>query len=141
VQLKHIRKISALKSILLAMMMACGATLIPTLGVSESRTPLKVVEGDWVRTDGAYSVQVRNIQPAGSVEVKYFNPDPIHISDANVGYQKELVKLFFKLDDREYPGSTYTLYYYVGKDALAGFYYQAVQKQTYEVVFIRKPAP
>jgi hypothetical protein len=38
--------------------------------------------------------------------------------------------------DQGYPGSTYTLYYYAEKDALAGFYYQAHLKQTFEVVFM-----
>jgi hypothetical protein len=45
-------------------------------------------------------------------------------------------KAFFKLMDQGYPGSTYTLYYYAEKDALAGFYYQAHLKQTFEVVFM-----
>jgi len=49
-----------------------------------------------------------------------------------------LVKLFIKLQDKGYPGSTYTLYYYPEKDAMAGFYYQAAVGQTYEVVFWRK---
>ena len=31
-----------------------------------------------------------------------------------------------------------SIYYHAEKDALAGFYYQAKIKQTFEVVFIRK---
>ena len=49
-----------------------------------------------------------------------------------------MVKLFVKLQDKGYPGSTYTLYYFEEKDALAGFYFQATMGQTYEVVFTRK---
>jgi hypothetical protein len=41
----------------------------------------------------------------------------------------------------EYPGSTYELYYYAEKDALAGFYYQAAMRQIFEVVFFRKSKP
>jgi hypothetical protein len=51
---------------------------------------------------------------------------------------KGLIKLFIKLQDKGYQGSTYTLYYYAEKDALAGFYYQANMDQTFEVVFLRK---
>jgi hypothetical protein len=58
---------------------------------------------------------------------------------ANVSLVKGLVKLFIKFQDKGYPGSMFTLYYYREKDALAGFYYQAAIGQTYEVVFIRKP--
>jgi len=74
----------------------------------------------------------------GQTDVKYFNPDEINIAEANVSLWKGLVKLFIKLQDEGYPGSTYTLYYYEDKDALAGFYYQAVLDQTFEVVFLRK---
>ncbi|RLA20580.1 MAG: hypothetical protein DRQ56_02835 [Gammaproteobacteria bacterium] len=59
-------------------------------------------------------------------------------SHLTIGIRKGLLKLFIKLQDRGYPGSTYTLYYYPEKDALAGFYYQASSGQTYEVVFLRK---
>jgi hypothetical protein len=31
-----------------------------------------------------------------------------------------------------------TKYYYAGKDALAGFHYQAAIEKTFEVVFLRK---
>ena len=48
------------------------------------------------------------------------------------------MKLFIKLQDKGCSGATYTLYYYPGKDALAGFYYQAAIGQTFEVIFLRK---
>jgi hypothetical protein len=35
-------------------------------------------------------------------------------------------------------GSTYRLYYFAKKDALVGFYYQAVIDKTFEVIFLRK---
>jgi len=44
----------------------------------------------------------------------------INVTEANVSEWKGLVRLFIKLDDEGYPGSTYTLYYYGEKDALAG---------------------
>ncbi len=105
---------------------------------SAEKPDFKVIIGEWVRPDGGYIVRVRDVNPDGSVDAGYFNPGKINIAEANVSLWKGLVKLFIKLQDKGYPGSTYTVYYYPKKDALAGFYYQAVTGQTYEVVFFRK---
>jgi hypothetical protein len=105
---------------------------------SAEKPDFKVIIGEWVRPDGGYIVRVRDVNHDGSVDAGYFNPGKINIAEANVSLWKGLVKLFIKLQDKGYPGSTYTLYYYPGKDALAGFYYQATAEQTYEVVFFRK---
>ena len=94
--------------------------------------------GQWVRTDGGYVIHVREIKPDGSVDAGYFNPKPINVSEANVSVWKGFNKLFVKLEDKGYPGSTYTLYYYAEKDQLVGFYYQAAVKETFEVLFVRK---
>jgi hypothetical protein len=99
---------------------------------------VKAIIGEWVRPDGGYRIRVNDIGPDGSVAAGYYNPNEIHIVQANVSLWKGLVKLFIKLQDTGYPGSTYTLYYYAEKDALAGFYYQAVLGQTYKVIFLRK---
>jgi len=96
--------------------------------------------GKWVRMDGGYVIKVNDILPDGTVETTYFNPASIHVSESRVSMWKGLVKLFVKLQDQRYPGSTYTLFYYTEKDALAGFYYQAELEQTFEVVFLRKTA-
>jgi hypothetical protein len=94
--------------------------------------------GRWVRPDGGYVIHVRKVGPDGSVDAGYFNPNKINVSEANISVWKGFDKLYIKLDDKGYPGSTYTLYYYADKDQLAGFYYQAAIKETYEVLFIRK---
>jgi len=108
------------------------------IAASAEKPDFKVIIGEWVRPDGGYIVRVRNVNPDGSVDAGYFNPGKINIAEANVSLWKGMVKLFIKLQDKGYPGSTYTLYYYPEKDALAGFYYQAAVGQTYEVVFFRK---
>jgi hypothetical protein len=97
-----------------------------------------ILVGEWVRPDGGYVINVREIKPDGSVDAGYFNPNVINVAEANISEWKGLVKLFIKLDDAGYLGSTYTLYYYAEKDALAGFYYQAALDQTFEVIFLRK---
>jgi len=108
------------------------------IAASAEKPDFKVIIGEWVRPDGGYIVRVRNVNPDGSIDAGYFNPGKINIAEANVSLWKGMVKLFIKLQDKGYPGSTYTLYYYPEKDALAGFYYQAAVGQTYEVVFFRK---
>jgi hypothetical protein len=101
---------------------------------------LNVVTGEWARTDGNYTILVRDVKPDGSADVGYYNPGEIHVAESNVSVQKSYIKLFVKLQDKGYPGSTYTLYYYAEEDALVGFYYQAALDQTFEVIFIRNKA-
>ena len=105
---------------------------------SEEKPDFNVIIGEWIRPDGGYIIRIRDVNPDGSVDAGYFNPVKINITEANVSLWKGLVKLFIKLQDKGYPGSTYKLYYYPEKDALAGFYYQAAIGQTYEVFFLRK---
>ena len=97
-----------------------------------------VLAGEWQRTDGSYVVKVSNVQADGKAIVEYFNPKPIHVEQAAITTQEDLIKLFIKLQDKGYEGSTYTLYYYAEKDAMAGFYYQAAMDRTYQVIFMRK---
>jgi hypothetical protein len=106
--------------------------------LSAEKPDFEVIVGEWVRPDGGYVVHVRDVKPDGSANAGYFNPSRIYIAEANVSMWKGLIKLFIKLQDKGYQGSTYTLYYYAEKDALAGFYYQANMDQTFEVVFLRK---
>jgi hypothetical protein len=105
---------------------------------SAEKPDFKVIIGEWVRPDGGYMVRIRDVNPEGSVDAGYFNPGKINIAKANVSLWKGFVKLYIELQDKGYPGSTYTLYYFAGKDALAGFYYQAELGKTFEVVFLRK---
>jgi len=110
--------------------------------ISATAQPLnfKVIAGEWARTDGSYTLRVQNVTTDGSVDVTYFNPAEIHVAESRVSTHEGLIKLYVKLQDEGYPGSTYTLYYYATEDALAGFYYQAAMDQTFEVIFLRKEA-
>ena len=108
------------------------------LACASDEPDFTVLVGEWVRPDGGYLIRIEKIHPNGSIDAGYFNPGDIHVAEANVSEWKGLAKLFIKLEDKGYPGSTYTLYYYAEKDALAGFYHQASINKTFEVVFIRK---
>lgn len=127
----------AFKAIVALMMTALAAFLIPAAGIAGNNVQLNVIEGDWVRADGGYRVHIGDVKSDGSATVNYFNPTPIYVSKSEVSFEKDRVKLFFKLDDKGYPGSTYTLFYYAEGDALVGFYHQAAIGQTFEVMFTR----
>ena len=120
------------------MILICAFPLQVTGKALVKQADFSVLVGEWTRTDGGYVIRVRGINPDGSVEAGYFNPKEINIAEAKVSEWKGMSKLFIKLQDEGYPGSTYTLYYYAEKDALAGFYYQAAMQQTFEVIFVRK---
>ena len=87
--------------------------------------------------DGGYFLAIKSVADTGGMNVDYFNPKPIHVAKAEVLREGTLTKVFIELRDVNYPGSTYTLTYEAGNDQLKGIYYQAVERQHFEVVFER----
>lgn len=47
------------------------------------------------------------------------------------------MKVLVQMQDENYPGSTYKLAYDSANDQLRGTYFQAVEKQTFDVFFTR----
>jgi hypothetical protein len=100
--------------------------------------------GRWRRSDSDYTIQVERAAPDGSIEVKYFNPQPIHVSRAAWKADAGRLLLFVELTDRGYPGNNYALLYDPGSDSLGGEYRHLGLNETYEVAFSRldaRPAP
>ena len=93
--------------------------------------------GRWQRTDGGYIIEIRSIAPDGKIEAGYFNPRPINIEKAEASKDKEHIKVEMTLRDVGYPGSTYTLVYVSEKDNLLGYYFHAVSRQYFDVLFVR----
>jgi hypothetical protein len=93
--------------------------------------------GRWQRTDGGYVIDIQQVAADGAMAAGYFNPRPINVSRAQASLFKDHLKVEMELRDTGYPGSTYTLLYDPDKDALLGFYYQAVQQQNFDVMFVR----
>ena len=108
------------------------------IALPETKTDYGVIAGEWQRTDGNYLIRISDVSADSQATVKYFNPRSIHVAEAAISTEKELIKLFIRFQDKDYEGSTYKLYYYAEKDALVGFYYQAVMDKTYQVIFLRK---
>ena len=93
--------------------------------------------GDWVRPDGGYVIKIRSIDKNGGLEAGYFNPRAINVSRAVATAKRGKINVFIKLQDRGYPGSTYTLVYHDQNDALVGTYYQAAMGRSFDVAFMR----
>jgi len=93
--------------------------------------------GRWQRTDGSYVIEIRGIAPDGKIEAGYFNPNPINVEKAQASKDKEYIKVEMTLRDVGYPGSAYTLVYSSEKDVLLGYYYHAISRQYFDVLFVR----
>jgi hypothetical protein len=134
---------------LLVLTLSCiVATLWPLAGAvsaqggkpskqSPGETDVQRLAGRWVRPDGGYVLELREIQKEGTLKAAYFNPRPIKVSQAIWVRREGKIFVLVELRDVNYPGSTYNLEYDAKSDRLKGTYYQAVEKQTFDVQFIR----
>jgi hypothetical protein len=110
-----------------------------TASAPVNSTAFAPLTGRWVRPDGGYILRVQRVESNGQASVEYFNPNPIHISQAQASIEGATLKLFVELQDEGYPGCTYKLSYDKAKDQLAGVYFQAAMQQSYDIVFERAP--
>jgi hypothetical protein len=83
-------------------------------------------------------LRIDGVNPNGTVQAAYFNPNPIHVAQANIRPQNNAVELSVELRDVGYPGSKYDLVYKPSEDILQGTYFQAQAQELYNVVFLRK---
>ena len=104
---------------------------------SKGFTAAKQLEGRWVREDGGYMLVLQDIKSDGSLKAFYFNPRQINVHEANWKFEDERLLLYVELRDVNYPGSNYTLMFRASQHLLWGSYFQAVQKQTKDVNFVR----
>jgi hypothetical protein len=111
----------------------------PAETASEGPAHYRPLLGEWVRPDGGYVLAITDIAADGKATVGYFNPRPINVGRAEARLEGDSLGLFVELRDQNYPGSTYTLAYDAEGDQLVGVYFQAVQRASYDVVFVRRP--
>ena len=124
---------------------SCAALFLAAAAIAPALAQLKGAEvgadrlvGRWVRTDGGYVLEIRSAQPGGRLEAAYLNPRSIKVSRAEWRREEGRLLVFVELRDVNYPGSTYNLRLVPDKDRLVGSYYQAVQKQTFDVEFAKQ---
>ena len=120
---------------------AALAVFVPTPALAQSKGAEIAAErliGRWVRPDGGYVLEIRSAQADGRLDAAYLNPRSIKVSRAEWRREEGRLLVFVELRDVNYPGSTYNLRYVPDKDRLVGAYYQAVQKQTFDVEFVKQ---
>jgi hypothetical protein len=91
----------------------------------------------WLRPDGGYVIDIRDVDVSGKLNAGYFNPHPINVSQAGASREGDTTKVFIELRDVNYPGATYNLTYDPERDQLRGVYYQPLLRQSFDVIFIR----
>jgi hypothetical protein len=97
------------------------------------KNPYERLAGKWVRPDGGYILELREVGSTGSLKAGYYNPKSIKVHSASWQSVEGKLKIFVELRDINYPGSTYNLQYDPMSDRLKGKYFQAVAGQTFEV--------
>ena len=97
----------------------------------------RALSGRWLRPDGGYILDIRDVDARGTIEAEYLNPRPIPIARAEATRDSSTLNVFVELRAPGYPGSTYTLTYNPQRDQLAGIYFQAALQQRFDVVFVR----
>ena len=138
--MKISRSVVAACAVVLFVLLFYGTALADQKqGTEESKgfSAAKQLEGRWVRQDGGYILDLQNIRPDGKMKAFYFNPRNINVHEASWKFEGERLILYVELRDVNYPGSNYTLMYRAAQDLLWGSYFQAVQKQTMNVNFVR----
>jgi hypothetical protein len=110
---------------------------IAMAATAESSTAFQVLKGRWLRPDGGYVIEVKDIDGSGKIEAAYLNPRAINVSKAQATQEGTMIKVFIELRDTGYPGSTYTLTYDPKSDQLKGIYFQAAMQQNFDVYFVR----
>jgi hypothetical protein len=101
------------------------------------KTDEQTISGRWVRPDGGYILELRDVTKDGGLRASYFNPRPINVHRAAWNRKDRTIRVFVELRDINYPGSKYDLTYDPTSGTLRGTYYQAVEKQSYDIEFVR----
>lgn len=102
------------------------------------KADLQFLKGRWVRPDGGYVLEIRQVDADGQLDAGYFNPNPIRVVSAKAAKDGAAIKVYVELNDVNYPGCKYNLTYIPDQRQLVGTYFQAAMQQTYEVAFERE---
>jgi hypothetical protein len=122
---------------LLSMLLACQGPTNSRKETGQAPADYPRLAGTWVRPDGGYMLEIKDVGPDGGMKAGYFNPNPIHVAKAEWQRTEGRLQVFVELRDVNYPGSTYKLVYFPENDTFAGVYHQAMQNQDFDVGFMR----
>lgn len=128
----------AIGVIVFAANVSCGGSGDGATSVAMGESPYAPLLGRWLRPDGGYVLAINRVNPDGSAEAAYYNPNPIRVSRARASADGGRLELFVELRDAGYPGCTYKLTYDKSEKRLTGVYFQAAQQQSYDIQFVRE---
>lgn len=95
------------------------------------------MQGRWVRSDAPYVIELK--QDKNQVlKASYFNPQPIHVEKTETARKENRQFIMIQLQDVNYQGSVYVLYYDRELDALHGAYMHGASGQRFQVEFSRQ---
>lgn len=131
-------------AVVLLAAVAIGASLLwdrdaaaPEVPEAPEESVSSKLAGRWMRPDGGYVLELSEVAPDGRLTAAYYNPRPINVARASWKHVEGRQRVFVELQDANYEGSTYTLVHDPASDRLAGIYFQAAMRQSFEVVFER----
>ena len=113
------------------------APVTTNVPANKTAMDLQKLKGRWLRPDGGYVIEIRQVDANGQLDAGYFNPKPIRVVSSVARLEGAAAKVFLELNDVNYPGCKYDLTYIPDRDWLVGTYFQAALQQTFEVVFER----
>ena len=70
----------------------------PTAKIDEQR-----LLGHWLRPDGGYVLELKEISRDGTLKAAYFNPRPINVAKAALSRKDGWLTIFIELRDVNYP--------------------------------------
>lgn len=105
---------------------------------ADAKADLHFLKGRWLRPDGGYILEIRQVDADGQLDAGYFNPNPIRVVSSKATKDGAAIKVYVELNDVNYPGCKYNLTYIPERRQLVGTYFQAAMQQTYEVAFERE---
>ncbi len=97
-----------------------------------------ILVGQWLRSDGPYTIEIVEVLDEGKMTAEYFNPATINVGHSGWRVKDDNLQIYVELQDENYPGSLYELIYDEDEEKLSGTYYQAVENVTYDVGFKKK---
>ena len=88
------------------LVLACGASVAPAQAQG-----FDVLQGQWVRPDGGYTITIKGVDAGGKLDAAYANPNPLPFAKAEASRDGKTLKVFLELRAGGYNGSTNTLTY------------------------------
>ena len=95
-----------------------------------------VLKGSWQAQNGDV-ITIKNIGAAGNIEMHYFNPEPVHVTQAQAARDGKSTRILIFL---RYPDSlccTYDLTYDPQSDQLKGLFWRKGTSKSTEIIFDR----